>query len=191
MDDAERLYIELDFWDDAVGAFEPAKVLRQLELAFPDSDIDPTDHQRVRLLRELEFWAQQTAAEQREELVGQTYRFIIPFPSGHRVSGCARRLSDGFQVPVGLPPECRERLLSFLRSLRMGAKGYDEGRWFLACGLVGVVVLAFRPATPRRAGGGPWHSGPVRCCRASNSPCSRPRVPGARGRPVSRIRCSR
>ena len=32
-----------------------------------------------------------------------------------------------------------------------GAKGYDEGRWFLACGLVGVVVLAFRPATPRRA----------------------------------------
>ena len=131
MDDAERLYIDLDFWDDAVGAFEPVKVLRQLQRAFPDVEIDPTDHQRVRLLRELEFWAQGYKDEElRETLVrqswglyqtnGPTYRFIIPFPSGHRVSGAARRLSVGFQVPVGLPPECRERLLSFLRSLRMG-----------------------------------------------------------------------
>ena len=104
MDDTERLYIRLDFWDDAVGAFEPAKVLRQLKRAFPEAEIDPTDHQRVRLLRELEFWAQgEKAAELRETLVrqswglyqtnGPTYRFVIPFPSGHRVSGGARRLS--------------------------------------------------------------------------------------------------
>jgi hypothetical protein len=25
------------------------------------------------------------------------------------------------------------------------AKGYDSGRWFMACGLLGVLVLAFYP----------------------------------------------
>jgi hypothetical protein len=139
MDDTERLYIRLDFWDDAVGAFEPAKVLRQLKRAFPEAEIDPTDHQRVRLLRELEFWAQgEKTAELRKTLVrqswglyqtnGPTYRFVIPFPSGHRVSGGARRLSVGFQVPAGLPPEHREQLLAFLRSLRMGEPALDDGR---------------------------------------------------------------
>ena len=67
MDDTERLYIRLDFWDDAVGAFEPAKILRQLKRAFPEAEIDPTDHLRVRLLRELEIWAQmEKTAEQRD-----------------------------------------------------------------------------------------------------------------------------
>src|SRR5262249_51900194 len=126
MDDGERLGINLDFWDDAVGAFEPAKVLRQLERAFPDAEIDPTDHQRVRLLQELEFWAPREP-ELRETLVrqswglyqtnGPTYRFVVPFPSGHRVSGGARRLSVWFRLPTGLPPAHREQLLAFLRSL--------------------------------------------------------------------------
>jgi hypothetical protein len=136
VDDGEHLSIELDFWDDAVGAFEPAKVLRQLRRAFPEVEIDPTDHQRVRLLRELEFWSQgEREPELREKPVGQswglyrtngpTYRFEIPFPSGHRVSGGVRRLSVTFRVPPGLPPEFREQLLAFLRSLRMGEPKLD------------------------------------------------------------------
>src|SRR5262245_57672891 len=116
MDDAEPLYLSLDYWDDAVGAFEPAKVLRHVQRAFPDAEIDPTDHQQIRLLRELEFWALgEKAAELRDKLVrsswglyksnGPTFRFVVPFPSGHRVAGVARRLSVGFQVPAGLPLE--------------------------------------------------------------------------------------
>lgn len=131
MDGTERLYVELDFWDEAVGAFEPCKVIRQLRRAFPEVEVDPTDHQRVRLLRELDFWAQgDKAPELRETLIrqswglysttGPTYRFVVPFPSGHRVSGSARRLSVGFQVPVDLPQEYREQLVVFLNSLRMG-----------------------------------------------------------------------
>jgi len=139
MDDGDRLGIQLDFWDDAVGAFEPAKVLRRLQQSFPEAEIDPTDHQRVRLLRELEFWSRdEVQPEQRETLVrqswglyqtnGPTYRFVIPFPSGHRVSGGARRLRVGFQVPAGLPPAHREQLLAFLRSLRMGEPALVDGR---------------------------------------------------------------
>ncbi|MGL4422179.1 MAG: hypothetical protein ACRCZF_16035, partial [Gemmataceae bacterium] len=93
MEDGESLYIRLNCWDDAVGAFEPAKVLRQLQQTFPDAEIDPTDHQEVRFLRELEFWAQgDNSAELRETLVrqswglyrrtGPTYRFVVPFSSG-------------------------------------------------------------------------------------------------------------
>jgi hypothetical protein len=136
MYDGERLGIALDFWDDAVGAFEPAKVLRQLRLAFPEAEIDPTDHQRVRLLRELEFWAQgERELKLREKLVrqswdlyqtnGPTYRFAVPFSSGHRVSGGARRLGVHFLVPTGFPPEHREKLLAFLRSLKMGQPKFD------------------------------------------------------------------
>jgi hypothetical protein len=51
---------------------------------------------------------------------GPTYRFVIPFPSGDRVNGQARRLSVGFWVPRNLPREFLEQLLAFLRSLQMG-----------------------------------------------------------------------
>ena len=132
MDDAEgeAIYLELDWWDDSVGAFEPEKVLRQLRREFPDLEIDPTDHQRVRLLRELEFWST-LGAELRETLVrqswglyqtmGPTYRFAIPFPFGHRVTGGARRMSVSFKLPVAFPREYREQVLAFLQSLQMGA----------------------------------------------------------------------
>ena len=139
MDDLERLCIELDYWDDSVGAFEPSKVLGQVCRAFPDAEIDQTDHQRVLLLRELEFWSQSVReSEMQEKLVrqswgtyqrnGPSYKFVIPFPSGHRVSGIARRFSVGFTLPVGLPPEDRERLLTFLQSLQMGVPKLDDGR---------------------------------------------------------------
>src|SRR5262249_50192661 len=82
-------------------------------------------------LRELEFWSQgERDPERREALVrdswnlyrtnGPMYRFTVPFPSGHVVSGAARRLNVFFRVPHRLPLEHREQLLAFLRSLRMG-----------------------------------------------------------------------
>lgn len=138
MDDTEWLGLTLDFWDDAVGAFEPHKVLDRLRRAFPDAEIDPTDHQQVRLERELEWWSRHVGdPEQRASMVrqswglyrrnGPTYRFVVPLPSGHRVRGGARRLSVSFWVPPDLPPEQRERLASFLRSLRLGEPTLEDG----------------------------------------------------------------
>src|SRR5262245_29200678 len=112
MADSERLGILLNYWNDSVGVFEPAKVLRQLRKAFPQVEIDPTDHQRVLLLRELECWSQGWRdPELREKLVGQSwgtyqtngpmYKFVIPFLSGHRAKGSARRLSVTFWLPPG------------------------------------------------------------------------------------------
>lgn len=130
-DDTERLALDLNYWDDTVGVFEPAKGLRQLQRSFPATEIDPTDHQRVRLLRELENWTKLVAdTSQRDSMVrqswglyqrmGPTYRFVVPFPSGHRVSGGARRSSVYFYVPPDLPTEYRDQLLAFLSTLRLG-----------------------------------------------------------------------
>ena len=123
--------------------------MRRLECAFPEAEIDPTDHHRIRLLRELEFWSSspdprlgvrsgtdgEGESELRKELTRQSwdqyqrcgpyYRFVVLFPSGHRVSGGVARLSIYFRVPPGLPTEHRERLLVFLRSLRMGEPKMD------------------------------------------------------------------
>jgi hypothetical protein len=138
MANVEWLYMRLNFWDDAVGAFEPAKVIRQIKRAFPDAEIDPTDRHRVRLLRELEIWTKSDRfkEEDRETLVrqssdnyqtnGPSYRFIVPFSSGHRINGGVSRLSVGFQVPAGLPSEYREHLQAFLKSLRMGEPAFDQ-----------------------------------------------------------------
>lgn len=137
MDHGDRLYIRIKFGDDTVGAFDPLKVLQQLQRTFPEAEIDPTDHQQVRLLRELEFWTQgATHGETRENLVlaswgcyrrhGPTYRFVIPFASGNRVNGMARRRSVGFNLPKGLMPEQRSQLVAFLQSLRMGEPVWDD-----------------------------------------------------------------
>lgn len=131
------LGLRLDFWDDTAGAFEPAKVVRLLRRTFPDAEVDPTDHQHIRLERELEYWSRsEVTPEQRATLVrqswglyktnGPTYRFVVPFASGHRPLGQARRMSMGFWLPSGLPAEYRESLASFLRSLRMGEPKPEE-----------------------------------------------------------------
>ena len=131
MSDGEYVGLELDFWDDSVGAFEPGKVLRQLRKAFPEAVIDPTDTQRARLLQLLNLWAKnETVVGQYDTLIrqawwqyqtcGPSYRFVVPFPIGHVVNGSASRLSINFWLPIGLPSEYRERLLTFLGNLRMG-----------------------------------------------------------------------
>src|SRR5262245_7011167 len=73
-DDSKWLSLRLDFWDGAVGAFEPAKVIRQLRRGFPVAEVDPTDHQRDRLLRELGAWSRAEAGpELRDRLAGQSW----------------------------------------------------------------------------------------------------------------------
>lgn len=137
MDAGERLSVTLDFWDDTVGAFEPAKVLRQLQRAFPEVDVDPTDHQRGLMLREQELWSgAQLEPELREKLVrqswntyqtnGPSYRFVVPFPSDHRVSGGVSRFTVYFLLPPALPPDHRKHLLAFLQALRMGEPSLDS-----------------------------------------------------------------
>jgi hypothetical protein len=131
MDGGEFLGIRLSFWDDAVGAFEPAKVVGQLRRAFPAAEIDATDTHRTLLQRELELFSRPDVnLDSRETMIrqawgsyqrnGPRYQFVVPFPSGHRVRGAARRLCVSFWVPHGLSAEHREQLLAFLQSLRMG-----------------------------------------------------------------------
>jgi len=98
MDDTEYLGLELDYWDETVGAFEPQKVIGKLREFFATAEIDPTDHQQVRLLRELWHWEQIDCPPEQLTLLirqswgnyqtsGPTYRFSVTFPSGHEVQG--------------------------------------------------------------------------------------------------------
>jgi hypothetical protein len=127
----ETLGLDLDWWDDSVGAFDPTKVLRQIARVFPQVEIDPTDHQDVRLQRELVAWSQGVSDETvRESLIRQSkglyrrtgpcFRFEIPFTSGHRVKGQARRCAVLFTIPRDLPAAIREQLSGFLSGLEMG-----------------------------------------------------------------------
>ena len=137
MNDDDYLGLELNFWDDSVGAFEPLKVLRQLEKSFPDAVIDPTDHQRAHLFKLLEWFAANLEGELHETMVrqawgtyqtcGPSYKFVIPITAGHSVRGAAGRLCVDFWLPKGLPPEDRGQLLAFLTSLRMGEPKVDAG----------------------------------------------------------------
>ena len=137
MDDNISLGIWLVFEDDSVRAFEPTKVICRIRDRFPTAEIDSTDHQRVRLLQELDIWATQAyEPELRERLIrqswrlyqtnGPTYRFVIAFPTGHRVRGGARRLSVYFSIPKDLPTESYEELVSLLLSLQMGTPIRDD-----------------------------------------------------------------
>ena len=137
MEGEKRMSIQLDFWDDSVAAFEPAKVGRLLRQTFPDASIDPTDYQQIQLERELKYWSrEEIIPELRATLIrqswgsyktnGPTYRFMVPFPPSHQVRGHARRLSVSFWLPPALPPEHREQLRAFLVSLQMGTPEFDE-----------------------------------------------------------------
>jgi hypothetical protein len=126
-----RLSLEIDFWDQSIGAFEPVKVLRQVCRAFPEAEVDWTDQQELRLCRELEGWSKSNLDEAtRERLMrqskdlyrsnGPTYRFQIPLGDNLCASGWARRLSIGFELPDNAPMELRDKLTRFLESVRMG-----------------------------------------------------------------------
>jgi hypothetical protein len=124
-----RLCLRINYWTDYVGTFDPRKVVGLVKRSFPETVIDSTDHQDVRLRRELEHFA--TIAEpQRETMLGQalrnaqdngpTFRFEIPIPGGSPIKGTARRYSISFDIPAGSPATMRERLESFLNGLQLG-----------------------------------------------------------------------
>lgn len=131
MDGHERLAAEVDSWGDGVGCFDPERVLGSLRRAFPEVILDLTDHQEVRLQRELGHWAQVEDTARRDSLIrqsqgmarrnGPTYRFEIPTGAGGRVTGLARRYSVSVDLPRDTEPELRARVVAFLRSLQLGA----------------------------------------------------------------------
>jgi hypothetical protein len=127
----ERISLELSYWTDFVGTFDPWKVLWRIKKTFPSAAIDTTDHQEVRLNRELEGWARNDIPEPtRQTLIGQskrlyrdngsTYRFEIPCGLEASINGCVRRYSVSFNLPPDTPPEMRQSIITFLASLELG-----------------------------------------------------------------------
>jgi hypothetical protein len=131
MASGEVISLELPYWSEFVGTFDPWKVARRVKATFPGAVIDPTDYQEVRLNRELEFWARSDIPEAtRQALIGQskrcyrdngpTYRFEIPCGLSAPIKGCARRYRVWFELPAGAPEELRQRILAFLETLALG-----------------------------------------------------------------------
>ena len=154
MSEEKWLGLHLDSGDDTAAVFVPAKVVGLLQRAFPDTEVDPTDHQQVQLERELGFWSRdEVAPEHRRSLVlqswgnykrnGPTYRFVVPFPPGHKVRGQARRMSVVFWLPADLTAEHQEQLRAFLASLRLGVLEFGD------CGEDEPFAAAVTAATGR------------------------------------------
>ncbi|MEQ1830447.1 MAG: hypothetical protein ABL921_31100 [Pirellula sp.] len=138
----KMLGLDLDYWDDSVGAFEPEKCINRVCAAFKDVDVDvdKTDHQEIIMTREVERWIATVEDErQRDQLIfqskrlyranGPTYRFVIRFGDGHEVHGTARRLYFYLRFNPSLPNEIVTRLRQFLLSLSLGSpkmSGVDE-----------------------------------------------------------------
>jgi hypothetical protein len=125
----ERISLELSYWSDFVGTFDPWKVLWQVKKSFPSAVFDLTDHQEVRLNRDLEGWAhipeprRQTLVNQSKRLYrdnGPTYKFEIPCGQGAAIKGCARRYTVSFLLPLDVSPEIRQGIIAFLESLKLG-----------------------------------------------------------------------
>lgn len=128
------LGLDLDYSDDSVGAFEPEKCIDRVCAAFDDVDVevDKSDHQELRMTREVEHWSTTVQDERlRDKLIlqskrlyrsnGPTYRFVIRFDDGYEVNGTARRLSFRFWFNPSLPKEIVSRLRQFLLSLSLGS----------------------------------------------------------------------
>lgn len=128
-----RLGIRIPYWTDSVGTFDPRKVVEQVARAFPETVVDPTDHQAVRLERELAHFDGRPEPE-RSALIrqawsnaqdnGPTFRFEIPTPAGS-IRGVARRYCVSFDLPDGVDDDRRGRLEQFLRGLRLGEPVWD------------------------------------------------------------------
>ena len=131
-----RLCLRISYWTDFVGTFDPRKVIGLIWRAFPETVIDWTDHQDVRLRRELEHFATIPEPLQRETMIrqalrnaqdnGPTFRFEIPTRNGDCIKGTARRYLINFEIPAGCPGEMRDRLKSLLEGLQLGRPELQE-----------------------------------------------------------------
>ena len=132
------LGLYVDFWDETmVGAFEPEKCVNRVRDAFENVTVDPTDHQEVRLTREIDHWnATVSDRTLRDTLIlqskrlyrgnGPTYRFVIKFEDGHEVNGTARRLSFTFWFDPSLSTDIVSRLRKFLLSISLGSPTIED-----------------------------------------------------------------
>jgi hypothetical protein len=130
-DGTKSIDLSISYWTNAVGTFDPWKVVCRIKNRFPDTVIDRTDHQQVRLQRELAFWnSHEMPEERRQSLIrssscnardnGPSYRVEIPFGLTQPVLGWARRYSVRFQVPAEAPDSVLDALETFLKSLDLG-----------------------------------------------------------------------
>ncbi|HEV3167114.1 MAG TPA: hypothetical protein VGZ22_24105 [Isosphaeraceae bacterium] len=126
----EVIELTLGYWTDSVGTFDPEKALFRIKKAFPTAVLDPTDHQEVRMVAEVEHWnATEMTEERRERFImmskkcyrtnGPTYRFEIP-AEPLSIKGDTRRYRIRFELPQGTAEEVRQRVISFLETLRLG-----------------------------------------------------------------------
>ena len=117
--------------DDSCVAFEPAKVLRRLGVAFPTVEVNPAGAQRGRLEFELVWWTHHlTDPERRAAMVrascdlyartGPMYTFVVSLGTGVRIAGSASRRAVTFKVPADVAAAEAEPLVVFLRSLGIG-----------------------------------------------------------------------
>ena len=128
-----KLAVRIDYWTDFVGVFDPGKVVELVKRAFPETVVDPTDHQAEKLAREMDHF-RQLPETQRETMIrqatrnardnGPTFRFEIPTDVGPIV-GYARRYSVTFDLPEGAGAEIRDRLEAFLKGLNLGEPEWD------------------------------------------------------------------
>jgi NAD(P)H-hydrate epimerase len=124
-----QLYLEINYWTDYVGTFDPKKVIGLIRGVFPETVIDWTDYQDARLRQELEYFAS-IPEPPRETVIrqalsnaqdnGPTFQFQIPTGEGDVIKGRARRYSVRFEIPAGCPVEVRDQLRSFLEGLELG-----------------------------------------------------------------------
>lgn len=123
-----KLAVRISYWTDFVGTFDPGKVVGLVMRAFPETVVDPTDHQAARLERDLESFAE-IPEPQRSTMIrqatrnaqdnGPTFRFEIPTDAGP-VKGQARRYSVTLDLPDGISDDLRGRLEAFLHGLKLG-----------------------------------------------------------------------
>jgi hypothetical protein len=131
-DERERLWLNLDFWTDFVGAFDPKKVLSRLIATFPESEFDRGDLSRIRLFSELEHWKQNVADDTQRESMnrqswnrhddnGPAFRFSVIVNARRIAQGRVSRYSIDLDLDSKTTGSERESLVGFLKSLELGS----------------------------------------------------------------------
>ena len=126
-----ELALEVAYWSESVGCFDPERVLVRVAASFPDAEFDPTDHAEREVASVERFLAEddgpdENKASMRRQITGKArrngpvYRFRLRMPSGAAVDGGASRYRVWLRPCGPLAPEERGRLHAFLASLELG-----------------------------------------------------------------------
>jgi hypothetical protein len=123
-----RIVCGLDYSSDEVAVFDPEKVIARLRSDFPEADVDPTDQSAAEVERVRQFAkshldsdseVQSTVLRQiqgKARRNGPVYSFELA-----GVTGTAGRYSISFVSDVEIEPSLRQRIVTFLESLKLGS----------------------------------------------------------------------